>query len=132
MEFMNKLTCGWWHKDQTPIPVPPRPPTALEERQQLLAHHVRMVARRLTNGLAVYGSRGGLGKTKVVLETLRQEKVKPLVLNGHITPLSLYTNLYEHSESIIFLDDCDSLFRNLPALGILQSGTRGAKTTKHA
>jgi hypothetical protein len=60
-----------------------------------------------------------------VLETLRAEGVKPLVLNGHITPLSLYANLYEHSESVVFLDDADSLFRNLPALGILRSALWG-------
>jgi hypothetical protein len=79
----------------------------------------------MSNGLAVYGSRGGLGKTKVVLEALGEEGVKPLVLNGHITPLSLYANLYEHPQSVVFLDDCDSLFRNLPALGILRSALWG-------
>ena len=110
--------------DTTPI-VPSLGPTALEERQRLLGHHVRLVARGMSNGLAVYGSRGGLGKTRVVLRTLDDEGVKPLVLNGHITPLSLYTNLYEHHQSLIFLDDCDSLFRNLPALGILRSALWG-------
>ena len=34
--------------------------TALEERQKLLAHHVRLVARGLSNALFVYGSQGGL------------------------------------------------------------------------
>jgi hypothetical protein len=124
MEIVDKLTCGWWKKTEAPVPVPSHPLTALEQRQQLLSHHVRMVARRLTNGLCVYGSRGGLGKTRVVLRTL-MEKVKPLVLTAHITPLSLYSNLFEHSEAIIFLDDCDSLFRNLPALGILRSALWG-------
>ena len=107
-----------------------RAPTALEERQQLLAHHVRLVSRGMANGLAVYGSRGGLGKTRVVLATLKEEGLKPLVLNGHITPLSLYTNLYEHPDSILFLDDCDSLFRNLPALGILRSALWGETNEK--
>ena len=36
--------------------------TALEERQNLLAHHVRLVARGMSTGLFVYGSQGGLGK----------------------------------------------------------------------
>ena len=35
---------------------------ALEERQRLLAHHVRLVARGMANGLCVFGHRGGLGK----------------------------------------------------------------------
>jgi hypothetical protein len=110
--------------------IPQRPVTTLEERQQLLAHHVRLVARGMSNGLAVYGSPGGLGKTKVVLETLKEEGVKPLVLNGHITPLSLYMNLYERPDSLLFLDDCDSLFRNLPALGILRSALWGENNEK--
>ena len=126
MDLVNRLL--WWKKNGTVVPlpiVPHRPPTALEERQQLLGHHVRLVSRKLSNGLCVYGSRGGLGKTKVVLETLKEEGIKPLILTGHCTPLSLYTNLYEHPESVVFLDDCDSLFRNLPALGILRSALWG-------
>ena len=103
------------------LAVPHRPPTSLEERQRLLAHHVRLVARGMANGLCVYGSRGGLGKTKVVLETLKGEGVVPVTLTGHCTPLAMYLALYEHPESVVFLDDCDAMFRNLPALGILRS-----------
>jgi len=127
MELASKLT-ALWKTNGTAAHVPAvchRPPTALEERQRLLAHHVRLVARGMSNGLAVYGSRGGLGKTRTVLATLREEGVTPLVLNGHITPLSLFTNLAEHPDTILFLDDCDSLFRNPPALGILRSALWG-------
>jgi predicted AAA+ superfamily ATPase len=101
--------------------IPDRPATSLEERQQLLAHHVRLVARGMANGLCVYGSRGGLGKTRVVLATLKEEGVEPVILTGHCTPLAMYTSLYEHPESVVFLDDCDAMFRILPALGILRS-----------
>ena len=101
--------------------VPNHAPTALEERQRLLAHHVRLVTRGLSNGLAVYGSRGGLGKTRVILQTLEAEGVEPVILTGHCTPLAMYMALYEHPESVVFLDDCDAMFRNLPALGILRS-----------
>jgi len=125
MDLVNWLL-RWKNGNGHPVPaVRQHPPTALEERQQLLGHHVRLVARKMSNGLCVYGSRGGLGKTRVVLETLRQEGVKPLILTGHCTPLSLYSNLYEHQDAILFLDDCDSLFRNLPALGILRSALWG-------
>jgi hypothetical protein len=68
-----------------------------------------------------YGSRGGLGKTRVVLRTLEAEGVEPVILTGHCTPLAMYMSLYEHPEAVIFLDDCDAMFRNLPALGILRS-----------
>ena len=144
MNLLSLFT-GSWKKNgvaassDAPVPVAPVPavpavpshaPTALEERQRLLAHHVRLVARGMSNGLAVYGSRGGLGKTRVILQTLEKEDVKPLVLSGHVTPLSLYSNLCERPDSVLFLDDVDSLFRNLPALGILRSALWGENNEK--
>ena len=77
--------------------------TALVERQRLLAHHVRLVARGMAHGLCVYGSRGGLGKTKVVLETLKEEGVEPVILTGHCTPLAMYMSLFQHPDSVVFL-----------------------------
>ena len=41
--------------------------TALEERQNLLAHHVRLLARGMSVGLFVYGSQGGLGKSRTAI-----------------------------------------------------------------
>ena len=38
----------------------------------------------------------------------------------------MYMTLYEHPDSVVFLDDCDAMFRNLPALGILRSALWGA------
>ena len=126
MDLLNQLT-ALWKKPGSPVAMPtvPQPPTALEQRQRLLTHHVRLVTRGMSNGLCAYGSKGGLGKTRVILETLRKERVRPLLLNGHITPLSLFTNLYGHPDAVVFLDDCDALFRNLPALGILRSALWG-------
>ena len=121
---------------KAPVPaVPRRVPTSLEERQHLLAHHVRLVARGMANGLCVYGSRGGLGKTRVVLATLKEEGVEPVVLTGHCTPLAMYMSLYEHPQSVVFLDDCDAMFRILPALGILRSalweGEKGSRLVNY-
>jgi hypothetical protein len=138
MMSLLSIFSGNWKKNGTaasdaPAPVAPVPAvapvpdihhlasTALEERQRLLAHHVRLVARGMANGLCIYGSRGGLGKTRVVLETLKTEAVEPKLLTGHCTPLAMYLSLYEHPDSVVFLDDCDAMFRNLSALGILRS-----------
>jgi hypothetical protein len=135
MMSLLSLFTGGWKKNGTAgpapatpmdsgpaaLPIPHRSPTSLEERQHLLAHHVRLVARGMANGLCVYGSRGGLGKTRVVLQTLVAEGVEPVILTGHCTPLAMYMSLYEHPEAVVFLDDCDAMFRNLPALGILRS-----------
>jgi hypothetical protein len=142
ISLLNLLAGTWKNNDVAePAPVAPLPAvpchtsTALEERQQLLAHHVRLVARGMANGLCVYGSRGGLGKTRVVLATLKEEGVEPVVLTGHCTPLAMYTTLYEHPQSVVFLDDCDAMFRILPALGILRSalweGEKGSRLVNY-
>ena len=122
MEIVNKLTCGWWKKDATSVPVPPRPPTALEERQQLLAHHVRNdrtvgspTGCASTAAGADWQDEGSMG------DACERESVSRWSCTGTLTPLSLYSSLYEHPESIIFLDDCDSAVQEPPALGILQS-----------
>ena len=52
-----------------------RPLTALEERQRLLAHHVRLVARKLNHALFVFGATGGIGKSMTVLRTLDEEGI---------------------------------------------------------
>ena len=100
--------------------------TALEERQNLLAHHVRLVARGMSVGLFVYGSQGGLGKSRTVLRTLAEEGVSPVLVNSHITPLALYASLYHNrSEKVIFFDDVDSIFGSMSHLGLLRSALWG-------
>jgi hypothetical protein len=101
------------------------PRTSLEEKQALLSHHVRMVARGLTHGLFVSGG-GGVGKSKVISETLAAEGVLPVLINSHVTPLSLYTALHEHRQGkVIWLDDADSVYTNMPILGLLRSALWG-------
>jgi hypothetical protein len=100
--------------------------TALEERQQLLAHHVRLLARGLSVGLFVYGSTGGLGKSRTILRTLAEEGVAPVLVNSHITPLSLYTTMYHNREgNVVFFDDVDSILGSMAHLGLLRSALWG-------
>ncbi len=100
--------------------------TALEERQNLLAHHVRLVARGLSVGLFVYGSHGGLGKSRTVLRTLAEEGISPVLVNSHITLLALYSTLYfNRSGKIVFFDDVDSIFGSMSHLGLLRAALWG-------
>ena len=102
------------------------PLTSLEERQQLLAHNVRMLARGMSAGLFVYGSQGGLGKSRTILRTLAEEGVSPVLVNSHITPLALYACLYHNRQGrVIFVDDCDSIFGSMAHLGLLRSALWG-------
>jgi hypothetical protein len=100
--------------------------TALEERQQLLAHHVRLLARGMSDGLFIYGSQGGLGKSRTVLRTLADEGISPVLINSHITPLALYTTLYHNrKDRVVFLDDCDAIYSSMAHLGLLRSALWG-------
>lgn len=106
--------------------VPVQALTALEERQQLLVHHVRLVARKVSHALFVFGSQGGLGKTRTILRTLDEEGIDPILINSHITPLNLFSTLFRHREDeVIFFDDVDSMFGSMAHLGLLRSALWG-------
>ncbi len=101
--------------------------SALERRQQLLAHHVRMVARRMSHALFVFGSQGGLGKTRTILHTLEEEETEPILVNSHVTPLALYSMLYQYSnDAVVVFDDVDSMFASTAHLGLLRSALWGS------
>lgn len=103
------------------------PLTILEERQRLLAHHVRLVARKVSHALFVFGSQGGLGKSRTILRTLEEEGIDPILINSHVTPLSLFSTLYLHrDDAVIFFDDVDSMFGSMPHLGLLRSALWGS------
>lgn len=103
----------------------PMPLTALEERQATLAHMVRMVARGMSNGLAAFGP-GGLGKSRIISQTLAEEGVSPQLLNSHCTPLGLYTAMFNHrADAVLWLDDSDAMFTSMPVLGLLRSALWG-------
>lgn len=103
-----------------------KPLTSLEAKQKLLAHHVRMVARKMSHALFVFGSAGGLGKTRTILGTLGEEGVEPVLINSHITPLALYSTLFLHrEEKVIFFDDVDSILGSMAHLGLLRSALWG-------
>lgn len=103
-----------------------QPITVLEERQQLLSHHVRLVARKVSHALFVFGAQGGLGKSRTILQTLDAEGIEPILINSHVTPLSLYSTLFHHrDDTVIFFDDVDTMFGSMPHLGLLRSALWG-------
>jgi hypothetical protein len=110
-------------------PMEVKPATALEERQQLLAHHVRLVARKMNHALFIFGAQGGLGKSRSVLKTLDAEGIEPILINSHITPLALYTTLFRfRGEETLFFDDCDAMYSSMH-LGLLRSALWGSPRT---
>lgn len=107
-----------------------QPMTALEEKQGLLKHHVRILAKGMSFGLFVAGA-GGLGKSKVISETLADEGIVPVLANSHVTPLALYGLLFHNRQGkVIWLDDADSLYTNMAILGLLRSALWGTGETR--
>ena len=124
MQF-NRILNYFHHNGETKPQPAPVPQTSLEQKQMLLAHHVRLVARRITYGLFVAGA-GGLGKSKTISATLAAEGIEPVLINSHITPLMLYRLMFEHRKGrVLWLDDCDSIYTNLQVLGLLRSALWG-------
>ena len=80
-------------------------------------------------------SRAGLGKTSIIEEALTS--LAPAMFNGHLTPLSLYRELYERnlyeSDFIAVFDDTDSLMNNKSNIALLKAlfDTKETKTVKY-
>ena len=104
-----------------------QPLTALEKKQELLAHHVRLVAKKMSHALFVFGSQGGLGKTRTIMKVLDEHGIEPVLINSHVTPLALFGILYQHREECcLFFDDTDSMFASMAHLGLLRSALWGS------
>ena len=83
----------------------------------------KMVGRGIQPSLVVTGG-AGMGKTHLVKQTLEslglQESYDFVHFKGRCTAAGLYITLYENSDKIVVLDDCDSVFRDMDAVNILK------------
>lgn len=88
-----------------------------------LRNLTKMVAKGLQPSLIVTGM-AGMGKTHVVKQTLEESGLKESIdfvhFKGRATAAGLYITLYENSDKIIVLDDCDSVFKDDDAINILK------------
>jgi hypothetical protein len=83
----------------------------------------KMVGRGIQPSLVVTGG-AGMGKTHLVKQTLADmgldESADFVHFKGRATPAGLFITLYENSDKIIVLDDCDSVFKDDDAVNILK------------
>ena len=88
-----------------------------------LARLTKMVGRGIQPSLVVTGG-AGTGKTHLVKQTLSdmglEESTDFVHFKGRATPAGLFITLYENSDKIIVLDDCDSVFKDDDAVNILK------------
>jgi len=93
----------------------------------------KMVGRGIQPSLVVTGM-AGMGKTHIVKETLTNmglvESKDFVHFKGRATPAGLFVTLYENSDKIIILDDCDSVFKDDDAVNILKGALDSYDTRK--
>jgi len=88
-----------------------------------LRNLTRMVGKGIQPSLVVTGM-AGMGKTHIVKDTLQQlglrESFEFVHYKGRASAAGLYITLYENSDKIVILDDCDSVFKDDDAVNILK------------
>lgn len=100
-----------------------------------LENHLKAFKEKKLNLLTIVG-KGGIGKTFMSEDMLIEEA--PLIFTGHITPLSLYKELYERTREekdfLVIFDDVDSLLLNKTNVALLKQlcDTREIKTMKYS
>lgn len=93
----------------------------------------KMVGRGIQPSLVITGM-AGVGKTHLVKETLKnmglRESYEFEHFKGKATAAGLFITLYQNSDKIIVLDDCDSVFKDDDAVNILKAALDSYDTRK--
>ena len=107
------------------------------ERFEILHQMTRAVISGDVRAMIVVGP-PGVGKSYGVefeleksglFDKLSGRKIKYEVVKGAMTPIGLYTTLYQHSDAnnVLVFDDCDSVFQDELALNILKAALDSGK-----
>lgn len=93
----------------------------------------KMVGKGIQPSLVITGS-AGTGKTHLVKQTLTdlglEESNHFVHFKGRATAAGLFVTLYENSDKIVVLDDCDSVFKDADAVNILKGALDSYDTRK--
>jgi len=95
----------------------------LERRYASVESYIKELSNGRIHNLIINGP-AGVGKTHAVETFLSQyAKGRYKVVKGHMTPLSLYGNLFFHRDpnSILVLDDIDSVFKKIEGVNLLKA-----------
>jgi hypothetical protein len=96
----------------------------LEQKLQLIRDRVQGVAQGFSNGLYLWG-KGGISKSHSVEQTLNG-LAKPFKLtNSRLTAKGLFDLLRLYPDEIHVIEDCETLFADRNAAGVLRSALWG-------
>ncbi len=63
---------------------------------------------------------GGIGKTYLTLQTIKESGAEFIYRNGYTTPLSFYKTLYDNNGKLIVMDDVEGLFTDPKGIALLK------------
>jgi hypothetical protein len=92
----------------------------LEPKHQLIRDRVRGVVKSIHTGLYLWGD-GGTSKSYTVLDELQKQKADYVVHNSRMTGRGLVDTLAMLPTSVHVLEDCESIFDDKRAWGVLRS-----------
>jgi hypothetical protein len=96
----------------------------LEGKIQIIRDRTRSVALGYRTGMYLWGE-GGIGKSYSVISTLTGLKADYLLHNSRLTGRGLFDLLMEFPGKLHLLEDCEPLFADKHALGVLRSALWG-------
>jgi hypothetical protein len=104
-----------------------------EEMFGNLERLTKMVGRGIQPSLVITGM-AGVGKTHLVKTTLAdmglRESNEFVHFKGRATAAGLFITLYQNSDKVVILDDCDSVFKDDDAVNILKAALDSYDTRK--
>jgi hypothetical protein len=103
---------------------------SLEDKMQVIRTRTRGVALGYRTGFYVWGE-GGIGKSYSVLSTLEVLKADYRLANSRLSGRGLFDLLMEFPCKIHVLEDCEPLFGDKHAPGVLRSALWGQVTAEH-
>jgi len=102
----------------------------LEGKLQIIRDRTRSVALGYRNGLHLWGE-GGIGKSYSVLSELDRLKADYVLNNSRLTGRGLFDLLMEYPDQVHVLEDCEPLFTDKNACGVLRSALWGRTNSQH-
>lgn len=91
----------------------------INERFDFVEDLTRMVAEGNANSIIISGE-GGLGKSYIVMETVKRIGCGYKKVGGYSTARGLYNMLYDYNGELFIFDDCDSILEDKTAKNILK------------
>jgi hypothetical protein len=101
----------------------------LEPKHKLVRDRVRGVVESIHTGFYLWGD-GGTSKSYTVLDELQKEKADYIIHNSRMTGRGLVDTLCRLPSSVHVIEDCESIFDDRRAWGVLRSALWSQSTKR--